>query len=109
MAPAHDAKARIHTACSGAPGDCQRMGPGTQPRERRRGQAEDPGALREGLTPAQRDALRTLEHFGWALRFVRRPLFQDPLPVVVDRHGQRHALLRADGSLDESPAFRIRD
>lgn len=78
-------------------------------RERRRQQHDDPAALRAGLTPAQLHALETLEQFRWTLKFVRRPMFQDPVPVVVDRDGKRHAVLRADGSLDESPGFRIRD
>ena len=77
-------------------------------REQRRAQATDPAALRTGLTPAQLKALETLEHFRWTLKFVRRPLFQDPVPVVVDREGRRHAVLLADGTLDESPDFRIR-
>jgi hypothetical protein len=76
-------------------------------RERRRRQ-EDARALREGLTAAQLQALETLEHFHWTLEFVRRPMFQDPVPVVIDRYGERYAVLRADGSLDESPGFPIR-
>jgi hypothetical protein len=76
----------------------------------RRGQApDDPAALRRGLTPAQHRALETLEHFRWTLKFVRRPMFQDPVPVVFDRDGQRYAVLRGDGTLDESPGFTIRD
>ncbi|WP_298577337.1 hypothetical protein [uncultured Luteimonas sp.] len=77
-------------------------------RERRRRQQDDPRALREGLTPAQLQALETLEYFNWTLKFVRRPMFQDPIPVVIDRDGVRHAVLLADGSLDESPGFAIR-
>lgn len=78
-------------------------------RERRRDAPDDEAALRRGLTPAQLRTLETLEQFHWTLRFVRRPLFQDPVPVVFDRTGTRHALLEADGSIDETPALRIRD
>ena len=78
-------------------------------RERRKQQGIDPAGLRAGLTPAQLRALETLEHFQWTLKFVRRPMFQEPVPVVVDRSGSRHAVLLADGSLDESPGFAIRD
>ncbi|MCL1635015.1 hypothetical protein M2650_10280 [Luteimonas sp. SX5] len=79
-------------------------------RERRR-QTEnrDAAALRAGLTPQQLSALETLEQFQWTLRFVRRPMFMEPIPVVVDRTGKRHAVLRADGTLDESPDFKVRD
>lgn len=78
-------------------------------RERRNRQPPDPAALRAGLAPAQLAALETLEQFQWTLKFVRRPMFQDPVPVVVDRSGTRYAVLLADGTLDESPAFHIRD
>lgn len=80
-----------------------------QARERRNEHAIDQVKLRAGLTAAQLRALDTLEQFQWTLKFVRRPMFQDPVPVVVDRSGTRHAVLLADGSLDESPGFRIRD
>lgn len=78
-------------------------------RERRRDDRQKNAALRATLTPAQRKALDTLEQFRWTLGFVRRPLFQDPVPVVFDREHKRFAVLRADGTLDESPGFRIRD
>jgi hypothetical protein len=78
-------------------------------RERRR-QSENAEAanLRSGLNPQQLAALTTLEHFQWTLRFVRRPLFDAPIPVVVDRTGTRHAVLEPDGSLNETPDFKIR-
>lgn len=78
-------------------------------RERRQAEARDASALRVGLKPAQLAALETLEQFSWTLRFVRRPMFHDPIPVVFDRAGQRYAVLEADGSLNESPDFQIRD
>lgn len=77
-------------------------------RERRR-QAEEAAAdLRAGLNPQQLAALQTLEHFQWRLHFVRRPMFDAPIPVVIDRTGTRHAVLEADGTLNENPGFKIR-
>ena len=76
--------------------------------ERRAGDGGDE-RLRQGLTEAQRDALDTLEHFGWQLRFVRRPLFRDPIPVLFSREGDRYVVLQADGSLDESQSLKLRD
>ena len=66
-------------------------------------------ALRTGLTAEQRAAVETLEHFGWQLRFVRRPLFRDPVPVLFDRAGSRYVVLQPDGSLDESQTLKLRD
>lgn len=79
-------------------------------RERRKADAElvSPVGLRAGLNRAQLDALATLEQLGWTLRFVRRPLFQDPIPVVFRRDGERFVVIEHDGSLNENPGFRIR-
>ena len=78
-------------------------------RERRRSGDLDDAALREGLTRAQLDALGTLEHFGWTLRFVRRPMFLDPVPVLFHRDGKRFVVLEADGSLNENSGLVIRE
>jgi hypothetical protein len=78
-------------------------------RERRNPPPSDSTDSRASLTAAQAAALQTLEQFQWSLKFVRRPAFLDPVPVVVDRHGQRHAVLEPDGSLNESHGLRIRD
>lgn len=75
----------------------------------RRLPATDAAALRRGLTPEQVSAAETLEHFGWQLRFVRRPLFRDPIPVLFDRSGERYVVLQPDGSLDESQSLKLRD
>ncbi|WP_313457836.1 hypothetical protein [Stenotrophomonas sp.] len=68
----------------------------------------DPALLREGLTPEQSKSVETLEHFGWSLRFVRRPLFRDPIPVLYDNTGSKYVVLNADGTLDESQTLKIR-
>ena len=80
-------------------------------RERRRSEEQEPDtdALREGLTPVQLNALSTMEHFQWTLRFVRRPMFRDPIPVLFHRDGKRYVVLEADGTLNESPDLVIRD
>lgn len=79
-------------------------------RDRRQSaQVVSPAGLREGLKPAQLDALATLEQFGWTLRFVRRPMFLDPIPVVFHANGQRFVVLEVDGRLNENPDFKIRD
>ncbi|WP_236685895.1 hypothetical protein [Pseudoxanthomonas suwonensis] len=78
-------------------------------KERRRPQAApEPAQLKDGLTPAQLSTLKTMEQFHWELRFVRRPLFQAPMPVLFDRGGTRYVVLQPDGSIDESPAVRLR-
>ena len=78
-------------------------------RERRAQQAiEDAAKLRDGLTAPQLATLRSMEEFQWTLRFVRRPMFHAPVPVLFSRDGKRMAVLEADGSINENPGFKIR-
>ena len=80
----------------------------TRERERRKPAAPDPCALRAGLTPAQLVTLEALEIFKWRLAFVRRPLFQAPIPVLFDADNTRHVVIREDGILDEHPTLKLR-
>ncbi|GAA5068301.1 hypothetical protein [Lysobacter panacisoli] len=75
--------------------------------ERRKTQPTlDTETLRKGLTEPQRRTLDELEHFQWSLEFVRRPMFQDPVPVLYDRERKRCVALLPDGTLDEAPKLR---
>lgn len=69
---------------------------------------EDTSELKNGLSPAQLATLHTLEQFHWTLRFVRRPMFLAPVPIVFHRDGVRFAVLEEDGSINESPGFMLR-
>jgi len=69
---------------------------------------EQAAAIRRGLTPAQLSTIQTLEAFQWSLAFVRRPLFRDPIPVMLNRQQDRHVVIGVDGSIDETPTLRIR-
>ena len=78
-------------------------------RERRKATtSQDHVSLRAGLTPAQLEALATLEQFSWKLRFVRRPMFHDPIPIVFSPDGARFIVLEADGTINDNPGFKIR-
>ncbi|MFC5568813.1 hypothetical protein ACFPN1_01875 [Lysobacter yangpyeongensis] len=77
-------------------------------RERRQSVAESSATLRARLNEDQKMTLRDLERFGWELRFIRRPPFQDPIPVVIDGDRKSMAVLNADGSLEEGPNLRLR-
>jgi hypothetical protein len=71
--------------------------------ERRKDKAAPRAALRNLLNEEQLMTLRDLERFGWELRFVRRPLFQDPIPVLVDGDRKSFSVLKFDGSLEDDP------
>lgn len=77
-------------------------------RERRKRAVQDPASLRAGMTPAQLDALSTLEQFRWTLRYVRRPMFRAPIPMVFSPDGSRFVVIEDEGSINENPGFKIR-
>lgn len=78
-------------------------------RERRQGKTAQSNALRQQLNEDQLMTLRSLENFGWELKFVRRPPFQEAIPVVFDGERKTFAVLRADGTLEENPDLHIRE
>ena len=69
----------------------------------------DPELLSEGLNADQLKTLSTLRHFNWTLKFVRRPMFRDPIPVLVDRERKRLLVIEPDGSINEDPNIALRD
>ena len=86
--------------------------PGAAPRtpERRTGAPKmDNATLLAGLTPEQQATIHTMETFHWRLKFVRRPLFKTPIPVLFNREGDRYVVVNEDGTIDEQPALKLRD
>jgi hypothetical protein len=82
---------------------------GAMPDKERRKAAPPPSrALERLLNSAQIDALRSLEHFGWELKFVRKPLFQPAVPIVFDGDRKSYAVIEEDGSVNANPPFKIR-
>lgn len=80
-----------------------------QDRERRKGAAPAGArALEKDLSFDQVVTLRDLERFGWELKFVRRPPFQPPVPVIFDPDRKHYAVIRPDGTLDEAETLTIR-
>ena len=77
-------------------------------REKRTGEKPVPENLGEMLNPIQLSALRQIESFGWQLKFVRRPLFQDPLPIVYSADGEKIGILEDDGRLNMEPDIQVR-
>lgn len=67
-----------------------------------------PDNLDEYLNDAQRRSLIRVEEFGWRLAFIRRPVFQDIVPVVVSDDGKRHGVLEEDGSINTQHELVIR-
>jgi len=64
--------------------------------------------MKRQLNEDQLLTLAGLEAFGWELKFIRRPLFQTPVPVVFDSDRKKFAVLEPNGKLNENPGFEIR-
>ena len=77
--------------------------------ERRAQAAANAIELRSGLSRQQLATLDTMAHFGWKLEFVRRPLFQPPIPVAFDRNGDRFVVIAEDGTAAEDPSVKVRN
>lgn len=59
-----------------------------------------PPNLKAVLTDEQLHALNNVENFGWQLAFIRQPMFQEPIAVVVSPDHQRHGVLELDGAVN---------
>ena len=78
-------------------------------RERRKSEHELISALKRELNDDQRDTLSQLERFGWMLKFVRRPMFQDPVGVIMNPDTHTFAVIEPDGKLNEKAALLVRE
>jgi len=78
-------------------------------KERRNGMKPVPENFEELLSEAQLCTLRSIGRFGWQLHFIRRPLFQEVVTVLISREGDKCAVLEANGSINEQVDLDIRD
>jgi hypothetical protein len=76
--------------------------------EKRKSESAIPDNVKEVLNEEQMMTLRKIEGFGWQLRFVRRPLFQTVVPVVVSGKGDQIGVLEEDGRLNLQPIIEHR-
>ena len=78
-------------------------------RDKRKGDEPVPDNAIEMLNHVQVLALRQIEGYGWRLQFIRRPLFQDPVPVVIDAAGMKIGILEEDGRINMEPDIKVRE
>ncbi len=60
------------------------------------------------LNTEQSLTLRRIESFGWTLAFVRHPIFESPVPVVVGADGTEVGVIEEDGNLNVNSDMIIR-
>ena len=77
-------------------------------KEKRSGEKPIPDHVSSYLNEDQQAKLRSIERFGWELAYIRRPLFQDPVVVVVNPNGKVIGTLELDGEFNLKPAIETR-
>lgn len=77
--------------------------------EKRKGDKPIPDRLEDVLNDVQMLALRQIQRFGWQLRFVRKPLFQEPVPVVFSADGDKIGILEEDGRINMEADIKVRE
>jgi len=76
--------------------------------ETRKSAKQVPEDLMRLLNQLQILALRQIEQFGWSLEFVRKPMFQNPIAVVMDGRGAKIGVLEDDGRINMEPDIEVR-
>ena len=76
--------------------------------ERRSEGNQVPESLDDVLNEAQLLTLSKLEGFGWRLAFIRRPVFQDIVPVLVHPDNGISGTLEDDGAFNTQPDIEFR-
>lgn len=76
--------------------------------DRRTGDAPVPANLRQYLNDYQMLALDRMMELGWELKFVRRPIFQQPIPVIHHAGNKEHAIIEEDGTINKDLYINIR-
>jgi len=76
--------------------------------ERRTGQSPIPADITRFMNTSQTLSLHQLESFGWHIKFVRHPLFQQPEIFIADSNNEVVGMLLEDGTVsnDDMPTLR---
>jgi len=77
-------------------------------KEKRKDERPIPDNLKDLLNVMQQITLGEIGKFGWELRFVRMPLFQEAVPVVFSGDGDQIGVLEEDGRLNLQPNIEYR-
>lgn len=77
--------------------------------EKRHDSEPIPSNLEDWLTQDQLMALKHVESFGWQLKFVRRPAFQEPIVVLFSADDKKIGVMGKDGKIDMNPDIQIRE
>ena len=77
-------------------------------KDKRHQQPPVPDNLDQLLNCKQQAALKMIQSLGWRLKFVRRPMFQEPEPVVCNAKLDQVGILDTDGNINLELDLKIR-
>ena len=77
--------------------------------EKRNSDKPIPDNVNDYLNDAQKSKLNTIEGFGWNIKYIRHPLFQDPVVFVSSDDGHSIGILEDDGRLNLNPDIQTRN
>ncbi len=78
-------------------------------KDKRNKQPAIPKNVQDYLNLDQEMALVNLRQFGWEIKFIRRPPFQDSIVVLINTDGRTIGVLEKDGRINTDPKMVIRD
>jgi len=81
---------------------------GSMTRDRRENKKLNQGDLKKILNPKQLAALSECQCFGWKLKFIRYPLFQEPVPVFYNAKIGQIGVLDPDGHINMDMELEVR-
>ncbi len=77
--------------------------------EKRGRQPPIPDNISDYLNADQLTTLNQFESFGWRLEFIRRPLFQEVISVVIGPDNKQIGILEKDGSINQEADITLRN
>ncbi len=77
--------------------------------EKRKGDSPIPENMDSYLTEDQLAQVHTIERFGWTLKYVRRPAFEEPVVIVQGGDGNSIGVLDKDGRLNLETDITVRN
>lgn len=77
--------------------------------DKRTGDEPVPENVSSYLNSAQLAELHKIEGFGWSIKYIRHPLFQDPVVCVTSADGNSIGVLEEDGRLNLNPDIATRE
>jgi hypothetical protein len=69
--------------------------------EQRNGMKVSPYELQKHMSEEQRNTFHNLELHGWQCKFVRRPLFQKSVCIVINQEKTQLAVIEEDGTFNK--------